>query len=212
MNSELISKMKRCYEVTVIFLFIQFFSCNEKEAEIFTLFPNNQDSSVGQSKSYQYEFRDCIATNFDYPVGKPDADGYYNALSFTENDHLGDDWNAITGGNSDLGDPVFAVANGYVKYAEHNGYGWGNVIRIDHKLSDGMVIESLYAHCDTMFVRYGEWVRIGDTIGTIGNADGIYFAHLHFEIRDDINMPIGGGYSDYIEGYLDPTEFIDSHR
>ena len=30
----------------------------------------------------------------------------------------------------------------------------------------------------------------------IGNNDGMYLAHLHFEIRDKLNLPIGPGYSD----------------
>ncbi len=40
---------------------------------------------------------DDIANAFDYPVGKPDAVGYYNAQPFGKNHHLGDDWNAVTG-------------------------------------------------------------------------------------------------------------------
>lgn len=37
-----------------------------------------------------------IADAFDFPVGKPDAKSYYNAQPFTKNNHLGDDWNAVT--------------------------------------------------------------------------------------------------------------------
>jgi len=153
-----------------------------------------------------------IATRFDYPVGVPDGSGYYNAQGFGENTHLGDDWNAITGGNSDLGDPIYAIASGYIKYAEDNGPGWGNVIRMNHYLSDSSVVESLYAHCDTILVNVGDWVTIGTQIGTIGNANGAYSAHLHLEIRNNVDMPIGGGYSSYTEGYIDPTLFIDEHR
>jgi len=71
-----------------------------------------------------------VANQFDYPVGKPDAKGYYNAQKFGVNLHLGEDWNAVTGGNSDLGDPIFSIANGFVDFAEDVGGGWGNVIRI----------------------------------------------------------------------------------
>lgn len=53
-----------------------------------------------------------IARSFDYPVGKPPGNGYYIAQKFQENAHLGEDWNAVTGGNTDLGDPIYAIANG----------------------------------------------------------------------------------------------------
>ncbi|MEM1220847.1 MAG: M23 family metallopeptidase [Bacteroidota bacterium] len=153
-----------------------------------------------------------IAHHFDFPVGKPNAKGYYNAQGFTVNGHLGDDWNAVTGGNTDLGDPIYAIANGYVKFAANFFGGWGNVIRVDHQLPDGQSIESLYAHCDTILVKKGDWVQRGQQIGTIGNVGGLYLAHLHLEVRDSTNMSIGFGYADQVEGYLDPTRFIEEHR
>ncbi|WP_405371074.1 M23 family metallopeptidase [Nonlabens sp. Asnod2-A12] len=152
------------------------------------------------------------ATHFDYPVGKPNAKGYYNAQKFSENDHLGDDWNAVTGGDSDLGDPIYAIANGQVTFAKDIGSGWGKVIRISHKLPDSTYIESLYAHCDQILVSTDSIIKRGDQIGTIGTANGAYLAHLHFEIRDSLEMHIGGGYSETTEGYLNPTKFIKDHR
>lgn len=74
--------------------------------------------------------KEFIANQFDYPVGKPDAKGYYDAQPFTKNNHLGEDWNAVTGGNSDLGHPIFAIANGRVVEAKDHGGAWGNIIRI----------------------------------------------------------------------------------
>jgi murein DD-endopeptidase MepM/ murein hydrolase activator NlpD len=152
------------------------------------------------------------ATKFNYPVGPPDAKGYYNAQKFGKNFHLGDDWNSVKGGNNDLGDPVYTIANGYVTNAANFGGGWGNVIRIIYYLPDGNTVEGLYAHCDTMLVKEKTWVDIGDQIGTIGDAFGRYPAHLHFEIRDKLHMSLGGGYSRETEGYIDPTEFIEAHR
>lgn len=164
-------------------------------------------------KINKYDYWDVpIADSFDFPVGKPDADGYYNAQKFQENNHLGDDWNAVTGGNSDLGDPIYSIANGFVKYADDYGGGWGNLIRIGHKLPNGKKIESLYAHCDTILVREGELIDKGSKIGTIGTANGQYLAHLHFELRDSLALPVGGGYSENTSGYLNPTEFILENR
>ncbi|PQJ14238.1 MULTISPECIES: M23 family metallopeptidase [Nonlabens] len=153
-----------------------------------------------------------VAFHFDYPVGKPDAIGYYNAQPFGENYHLGDDWNAVTGGNSDLGDPIFAIGNGQVVVAKDYSGGWGNVIVIKHRLKNGAIIESLYAHCRRMMVNRNDIVKKGEQIGTIGNVNGLYKAHLHFEIRDSLNMGIGDGYSSNSEGYLNPTAFIKGHR
>ncbi len=156
--------------------------------------------------------KEYIANAFDFPVGKPDAKGYYNAQAFGENNHLGDDWNAVTGGNSDLGKPIYAIANGQVVFAEDIGGGWGKVVRIVHTLPDEQLVESVYAHCDTLLISEGTWVEKGFQIGTIGTAGGQYLAHLHLEIRDMIQMPMGGGYGEVQSGYLDPSLFIQNNR
>jgi hypothetical protein len=153
-----------------------------------------------------------VASNgFDFPVGKPDGKGYYNAQKFQENNHLGDDWNGVGGGNSDLGDSIYAIGNGYISEAKDYEGGWGNVIRIIH-LYKGKLYESLYAHCDSIYIKPNQFVNKGDQIATIGNCDGIYYAHLHLEIRDSVDLEIGGGYSTITKGYLDPTEFISKNR
>lgn len=154
-----------------------------------------------------------MSDGFDFPVGPPNAKGYYNAQGFGKNDHLGDDWNGTGGGNSDLGDPIYAIANGYVVSTEENGFGWGNVIRIVHYIKGkDQLVESLYAHCDTMLVKSGTWIKRSDQIGTIGNADGAYWAHLHLEIRTTVDMDLGGGYSEETTGFTDPTAFIRANR
>src|SRR5436309_7930733 len=68
------------------------------------------------------------ATRFDFPLGSENGALAYNAQRFTENHHLGDDLNGIGGENSDLGDPIYAVADGRVLLARDGGPGWGNVI------------------------------------------------------------------------------------
>ena len=153
-----------------------------------------------------------LTDGFDYPVGKPDAKKYYNAQEFGENMHLGDDWNGVGGGNTDLGDPIYSIANGYVSFSKNVYGGWGNVIRIVHFITEDERVESLYAHCDEVFVKEGEYIKRGQKIGTIGNNAGAYLAHLHLELRSQVGMPLGGGYSSDTKGYLDPTKFIKANR
>jgi len=156
-----------------------------------------------------------LADGFDFPVGAPDAAGYRNAQGFGVNYHLGEDWNGVLGGESDLGDPVYAIAHGRVTSAEHRGEGWGNVVRIGHRvrgIGGDDEVESFYAHLDRIDVEQGDIVFRGQPIGTIGNADGAWHAHLHLELRRGIGAPDGRGYSDVPRGWLDPTVFIENHR
>jgi murein DD-endopeptidase MepM/ murein hydrolase activator NlpD len=158
--------------------------------------------------THPWPVRDLPACDgFDFPVGAPDAAGYHDAQPFGENDHLGNDWNGNRGGNTDLGDPVYATAAGVVVHATDIGGDWGNVIRIVHACG----VESLYAHLDRIEVATGASVGRGQRIGTIGTAHGRYSAHLHFELRDR-PMQIGGGYGRDRTGYLDPTAYIRAHR
>jgi len=192
--------------LTLIIFSLLFLTCNEVE----------EQKTVEQVEIMQKIVTDTIiyplTNGFDFPVGKPDAKDYYNAQPFTENNHLGDDWNAVTGGNSDLGHPIYAIAAGIVTEAEDKGGGWGNVIRIEHHVPNEDNVESLYAHCLENMVKKGDEVKKGQQIATIGNADGAYLAHLHFEIRNVIGMPLGPGYHSDTTGYLNPTEYIKAHR
>lgn len=188
--------------IGLLFVMSVIFSCKKEEKKSISIKSEKKDSIAAKS----------IANSFDFPVGKPNAKGYYNAQKFQENNHLGDDWNSVKGGNSDLGHPIYAIANGYVKEAKDYGGGWGNVIRILHYLPNAKKVESLYAHCDKIIVKKNTWVTKGEQIGTIGTANGAYLAHLHFEIRNDISLPLGGGYSSDTRGYIDPTKFIKNHR
>ncbi len=152
-----------------------------------------------------------IAVKFRNPVGNPPGRGYYDANPFMNKTHLGEDWNGTGGGNSDLGDTVYACANGYIHFAEDVQGGWGKVVRILHQLPKGVrykEVESLYAHFDQVFIKKDTYIKLGTPIGTIGTANGIYPAHLHFEMRHDITMEIGGGYSSDTSGYLNPKQFI----
>lgn len=156
-----------------------------------------------------------LTSSFDFPVGKPNAENYYLASRFGNKNHLGEDWNGRGGGNTDLGDPVYAAGNGVVTVSEDICCGWGNVVRVVHKLeghTEFDYLETIYAHLDKIYVSEGQLLLKGDQVGTIGTAHGTYTAHLHFELRDFVDMTMGPGYSNDWEGYLDPSAFIRNNR
>lgn len=161
-----------------------------------------------------------LADGFDFPVGKPNADGYYKArgLRLREPKHYGEDWNGRAGGDKDLGDPVYAIADGIVTLAENVRTGWGNVVLTRHAYRDpasGKVkyIDTLNGHLDKIMVKIGQAVKRGQQIGTIGSNFGMYPAHLHFEIRHDITIGMfrNDVPSDLVH-WADPTAFINQHR
>ena len=149
-----------------------------------------------------------VAERFDPPVGAPDGAGTWDAQPFGENRHLGADLNATDG--DIYGDPVVAVADGCVVFAQDIWRGWGNVVRVVHVLPDGAVVESLYAHLDRIDTYVGAVVARGAPIGVVGDAHGAYGPHLHLEIRDQVGMPQGHGYGTS-EGYVDPMAFLAAH-
>ncbi len=139
----------------------------------------------------------------------------YDAQPFTQNLHLGDDLNGIGGENSDLGDPVFAVADGKVLAAREGGPGWGKVIIVLHayrEKGERKYVQSFYGHLQAIAVAPREMVRRGQQIATVGTADGKYLAHLHFEMRAFVTPFIGAGYRKDTRGWLDPSAFLRAHR
>jgi hypothetical protein len=155
------------------------------------------------------------ATHFDYPLGNENGAMAYNAQHFTENKHLGDDLNGIGGENSDLGDPIYAIADGRALLARDGGSGWGNVVILLHaylEKGERKYVESYYGHVQDMHVHPGDFVKRGQPIATVGTANGRYFAHLHFEMREFLTPFIGAGYREDTRGWLDPTKFIEQHR
>lgn len=91
------------------------------------------------------------------------------------------------------GTPVIAAADGYVTGVREGGIGGKTVwMRVTDK-----DIYLYYAHLDQQFVQDGQRVRLGDTLGLVGNTGNARFtpAHLHFGIYT---------YS----GAIDPLPFV----
>jgi len=158
-----------------------------------------------------------LADGFDFPVGKPDANGYYKARGYWPNGHLGEDWNGRGGGDSDLGAPIYAMGRGVVIFSQNIGVGWGNCILVRHifREADGRLamVDSLYAHLQERKVKLHELVDKGQLVGTMGGNNGMYSVHLHFEVRK--NLHIGMNRSSFARdssNYYSPTAFINARR
>lgn len=77
------------------------------------------------------------------------------------------------------GTAVKAAENGVVAYAGNEVKGMGNLVIIQH--SGGWM--TVYAHMDSMSVRRGARVSVGQKIGTVGATGKVGRPQLHFEIR-----------------------------
>lgn len=153
-----------------------------------------------------------LQTRVDFPMGSAGGAFSYNAQSFLENKHLGEDFNGIGGWDSDLGDAVYAVADGEVVYTGWPADGWGRVVTVQHRDQEGHLFQTFYAHLNRIDLPVGARVRRGQKLGTVGKGDGRYLAHLHFELRDGSMIAAGPGYADQSRGRRSGEQWIVSNR
>ena len=161
-----------------------------------------------------------LADGFDYPVGKPNGDGYYRSrgLRLSVPRHMGEDWNGNSGGNSDLGDPVYTIGHGLVTYAADARGRWGKVVIVRHAFREpktGKVLccQTLYGHLDRIDVKLGQIVKRGDQVGTIGTNRGMYPAHLHAELHFNVLANCGQqGIPKTERTYGHLSHFIEHYR
>ncbi len=108
--------------------------------------------------------------------------------------------------------------------------GWGNRIVIRHRLPDGQIVYSLYAHLmsRTVLVRAGDVVSAGQPIAKVGRTGRATAPHLHLEIRttridesapisdpDDSDSDEEGDMAEETDTELphtvDPVAFLEDH-
>lgn len=97
--------------------------------------------------------------------------------------HEGVDINDNLGGNSDLGKPLFAIADGQLVYyhtAKHptTAFGYHHVYKITGAWGTRWVHE---AHCQSDLIATVQDVKEGQQIAKVGNS-GTTYAHCHFSI------------------------------
>lgn len=98
------------------------------------------------------------------------------------------------------GDPIYAAADGTVKYTGKELFG-ANTILIQHKGG----IDTFYVHMDDggTLVKEGDKVTAGQKIGKIGQSGNAYGCHLHFEVRKG-----GNGKWAAFDNTVDPDTFM----
>ncbi|MDP9986130.1 murein DD-endopeptidase MepM/ murein hydrolase activator NlpD [Arthrobacter oryzae] len=110
------------------------------------------------------------------PLQSLDASSPYglrvSPLSGTAGDfHLGQDYAAA------CGTPVYAADSGVVRAAGWHPWGGGNRIEIDH--GDGLI--TTYNHLESIGVRTGDTVKVGQVVARVGTTGWSTGCHLHFE-------------------------------
>jgi murein DD-endopeptidase MepM/ murein hydrolase activator NlpD len=151
------------------------------------------------------------ATGFDrlYRVGQPNQ-AYHTGADLNLNEPY---WDA------DAHSPVCAAASGIVTFADRLP-GWGNVIVIRHDplLSTGQVLYGRYAHVEDVRVRVGDRVVRGQQISKVGNAEGIFAYHLHFDLSPTDILATQPWHWPKMDraalraNYIDPQAFVDNNR
>jgi len=74
--------------------------------------------------------------------------------------------------------PIYAADSGVVESVVYARYGYGFHIIINH----GGGRETLYGHASKIFVRAGQSVKRGQSIGMVGSTGRSTGTHLHFEV------------------------------
>jgi len=79
---------------------------------------------------------------------------------------------------ANLGTPVEAALDGKVSFSGILK-GYGKVVKVNH----GNGMETIYAHCNKLYVNSGEEVKRGDHIADVGSTGDSTGPHLHFEVK-----------------------------
>lgn len=121
--------------------------------------------------------------------------------------------------DADRDAPVYAAASGTVTFSSRlPGWGWVIVIRHDPLITTGKVMYGRYAHINNARISVGDRVVRGQQIANVGNADGNFAYHLHFDLsHTDVLESSPGDWpklnlNRVLGDYVDPREFIELNR
>ena len=140
----------------------------EDEAELTSEISKFEHTAAGESLA-------PFSGRFIRPVPGAITSGFgyrYHPILHITRLHAGIDFHAPTG------TPVHAAASGIIVRAQYMR-GYGNTITIAH----GSDLSTVYGHLSRIYVRTGERVTQGQTIGASGATGLATGPHLHFEVR-----------------------------
>jgi murein DD-endopeptidase MepM/ murein hydrolase activator NlpD len=83
--------------------------------------------------------------------------------------------------STELGTPLYAVADGVVTSTGSRIWAYGKIVTIDH--GDGW--KSMYAHMSRIDVKPGDYVTQNTVIGAVGSTGNSTGPHVHLEIHKD---------------------------
>ena len=126
---------------------------------------------TGNKKTNTKQLAARSSSKFSWPVRGKILSGYGSKTNGLFNDGINI--------KAARGTTVTAAENGFVAYAGNEVKGMGNLVIIQH--SDGWM--TVYAHMDSMSVKRGYSVGVGQKIGTVGTSGKVDQPQLHFEIR-----------------------------
>lgn len=76
------------------------------------------------------------------------------------------------------GTSVYATANGTVETAKWNIWGYGKQVILQHD----SIYKTRYAHLSKIFVKEGDYIKVGQKIGEVGSTGLSTSPHLHYEL------------------------------
>lgn len=154
-----------------------------------------QSDSFDEIESVAKKAGDMAACIPSVPPVIPDRDIYrisssfgYRSDPFTgkKKRHTGMDFAC------DVGNSVYATADGVVESVRSGSYGYGKYVIVDH----GFGYKTRYAHLSKIGVEKGMTVRRGSFIGLSGNSGRSSGPHLHYEVM-------------YMGRYMNPMNYMD---
>ncbi len=108
----------------------------------------------------------------EYPITQ------YYGDTLTSSFHTGIDYGCP------MNTPIFASADGVIRFSEYDRTGYGYCVIIEHDISHA----TLYGHLSSLiYLSTGITIKQGDLIGYSGNSGYSTGPHLHFEARTQWN-------------------------